>query len=75
MKAKVTEHGVMVPKELLAEAEEVEIRKENDRLVIIPAVGAEEGYEAPRSRALALLKHGFHLGGIIRATRDEWHER
>lgn len=53
MKAKVTEHGVVVPKELLIEAEEVEIRKENGRLVIIPAGGEEEAYEAPRSRAYA----------------------
>jgi hypothetical protein len=24
---------------------------------------------------LALLDEGFHLGGEIRAGRDEWHER
>jgi hypothetical protein len=24
---------------------------------------------------VALLDKGFHLGGVIRATRDEWHER
>jgi hypothetical protein len=24
---------------------------------------------------LAFLDHGFHLGGVIRADRDELHER
>ena len=38
-------------------------------------IGDEEAYEAARRRALALLEGGFHLGGTIRATRDEWHER
>lgn len=38
-------------------------------------VEEEEVYEAARRRALALLDEGFHLGGTIRASRDEWHER
>jgi virulence-associated protein VagC len=36
MKAKVTKRGLLIPKELLAGAEEVEIRKENHRIVISP---------------------------------------
>jgi hypothetical protein len=38
-------------------------------------VGEEEAYERAERQATALLDQGFHLGGIIRATRDEWHER
>ncbi len=38
-------------------------------------VEEEAAYEAARRRALALLDEGFHLGGTIRASRDEWHER
>ena len=38
-------------------------------------VGDEEAYERAERQALALLDKGFHLGGVIRATRDEWHER
>ncbi len=38
-------------------------------------VGAEETYERSQREALALLEHGFHLGGVIRANRDELHER
>jgi hypothetical protein len=38
-------------------------------------VGEDEAYEQAQRRALAFLDHGFHLGGRIEATRDEWHER
>jgi len=38
-------------------------------------VGEEEAYERAERQALALLDKGFHLGGTIRATRDELHER
>ena len=38
-------------------------------------VGEDEAYEQARRRAIALLDKGFHLGGRIEATRDEWHER
>lgn len=38
-------------------------------------VGEEEAYEKAKKRALALLDKGFHLGGTIRASRDELHER
>ena len=38
-------------------------------------VGEDEAYEQAKRQALALLDQGFHLGGVIRATRDELHER
>jgi len=38
-------------------------------------VGQAEAYERAERQALALLDKGFHLGGVIRATRDELHER
>jgi virulence-associated protein VagC len=36
VKAKVTEQGLLVPKELLEGFDEVEIRKEDHQLVIVP---------------------------------------
>lgn len=36
MKTEVTEQGVNVPKHLLGEAKEVEIRQENNMILIIP---------------------------------------
>ena len=38
-------------------------------------VGEDHAYERAERRALALLERGFHLGGTIESTRDEWHER
>jgi hypothetical protein len=38
-------------------------------------VGEEEAYERAERQAATLLDKGFHLGGVIRASRDEWHER
>jgi hypothetical protein len=38
MRAKVTEKGVTIPKRLLNGAEEVEIRKERNLIVVIPKV-------------------------------------
>lgn len=38
-------------------------------------VGEDDAYEQAQRRALALLDRGFHLGGRIGVTRDEWHER
>lgn len=36
MKAKVTEQGLVIPKELLEGVDEVEIRKENGLIVVMP---------------------------------------
>jgi len=38
-------------------------------------VGEEEAYERAERQAMILLDQGFHLGGVIRAGRDELHER
>jgi len=38
-------------------------------------IGEEEAYENAKRQALALLDKGFDLGGEIRASRDELHER
>ena len=38
-------------------------------------VGEDDAYEQAQRRALSLFDRGFHLGGTIESTRDEWHER
>jgi hypothetical protein len=38
-------------------------------------VGEEEAYARAERQAMALLDKGFHLGGLIRASRDQLHER
>jgi hypothetical protein len=38
-------------------------------------VGEDEAYELAQRQALAVLDKGFHMGGTIRASRDELHER
>jgi hypothetical protein len=38
-------------------------------------VGEDEAYERAERQATALLERGFHMGGLIRASRDELHER
>lgn len=38
-------------------------------------VGEDEAYERAERQAMMLLDQGFHLGGVIRVTRDELHER
>jgi hypothetical protein len=37
--------------------------------------GEEEAYERAQRDAKAMLDKGFHLGGVIRAGREQWHER
>jgi hypothetical protein len=38
-------------------------------------LGEEEAYERAERQAMALLEQGFHLGGVIRTSRDDLHER
>jgi len=38
-------------------------------------VGEEEGCERAERQASLLLDQGFHLGGVINSSRDEWHKR
>ncbi len=41
MKAKVTKRGLIIPREMLAGAEEVEIRREDHRIVISPVTKSD----------------------------------
>lgn len=38
-------------------------------------VGEDEAYERAERQATELLDRGFHMGGLVRASRDELHER
>jgi hypothetical protein len=38
-------------------------------------IAADEAYDHAARSALALLDTGFHVGGLVAATRDELHER
>jgi hypothetical protein len=38
-------------------------------------VGEEEAYERAERQAMTFLDQGFHLGGVIRVSRDDLHER
>ncbi len=38
-------------------------------------VGEDDAYDQAQRRALRCSIRGFHLGGHIESTRDEWHER
>lgn len=38
-------------------------------------VGDEEAYARAERQARALMDKGFHMGGAIRASREELHER
>jgi hypothetical protein len=42
---------------------------------IATLVGEDEAYERAERQAAVLLDQGFHLGGLIRVSRDELHER
>jgi hypothetical protein len=35
----------------------------------------EEAYERAQRQAMRLLEQGFHMGGVIRVSRGESHER
>lgn len=38
-------------------------------------VAQDKEYERTLKKAVGVMKRGLKLGGKIRATRDEWHER
>jgi hypothetical protein len=38
-------------------------------------VSKEEAYKRAERRAIQLLDHGFRLGGLVPANRDEMHKR
>jgi len=41
MKTKVTEHGVLIPKQMLEGVDEVEIRKESNAIMLLPVGHAD----------------------------------
>ncbi|MBW2663970.1 MAG: hypothetical protein JRD93_18825 [Deltaproteobacteria bacterium] len=38
-------------------------------------IESSENYEISRKKAISNLRTGYHLGGIITASREELHER
>ncbi len=38
-------------------------------------IESAENYETSRKKAISNLRTGYHLGGIITASREELHER
>lgn len=71
---------VSLPRQTLRKAKILAARRETSisRLLaeqIEILVGDEEAYERAERQAIALLDDGFHLGGVIRSSRDELHER
>ena len=45
MKTKVTDQGVLIPRQMLGDAEEVEIRQEHDLILIMLTPSADPIYE------------------------------
>jgi predicted transcriptional regulator len=71
---------ISLSKDLLKKAKILAARRETSISGLLAQeieflVGNEEAYERARRQAMALLDEGFHLGGLIRASRDELHER
>ena len=71
---------ISLSRQVLKKAKVLAARRETSisRLVagqIESLVGEEEAYERAEQQARELLRNGFHLGGVIQASRDDWHER
>jgi len=71
---------VSLSKEVLKKAKILAARRETSISGLLAQqiellVSNDEAYERAARQALALLDQGFHLGGVIRSTRDELHER
>ena len=67
-------------KDLIREARQLSVRKSTSVSKLLSEelgrlVRDQKQYEQAKRRALATLKKGFHMGGRIRATRDELHDR
>jgi len=69
MKVKVTEQGVVVPKEFLEGVEEVEIRKENDLIVVVPIA------VVPTNKNDPILEFGKHPVTCGVSDASELHDR
>jgi len=77
MKQNIT---LSIDKDLLRRVKHVAVERGTSvsRLLIehlAQIVEQDEEYERARKKAVRLLKRGLKLGGKIRATRDELHER
>ena len=57
------------------EKQNVTMSLSRDLLSKANLVANSEAYERAERQALPLLEKGFHLGGAIRASRDELHHR
>lgn len=71
---------ISLSRQLLRKAKVLAARRETSisRLLaqeIESLVGEDEAYERAERQAIALLDQGFHMGGLIRTSRDELHER
>jgi len=71
---------ISLPRETVRKAKILAARRETSISGLLAVqieilVGEEEAYERAERQATALLDRGFHLGGVIRSTRDQWHER
>ncbi len=71
---------ISISREVLKKARILAARRETSISALLAQqidylVGKEEGYERAERQALSLLDEGFHLGGVIQATRDELLER
>jgi virulence-associated protein VagC len=68
VRSKVTEEGVLIPKRLLQGIDEVDIRKEDGAILVVPVTGADPIFELgkqPISDDLtdASEKHDLYLYG------------
>lgn len=71
---------VSLSRQLLKKARLLAVRRETSISGLLAQqieflVGQEEAYERAERQAMALLENGFHMGGVIPASRDELHER
>ena len=71
---------VSLSRQVLRKAKILAARRETSisgliALQIESMIGEDEAYERAQRQATALLERGFGLGGVIRASRDELHER
>ena len=77
MKQNVT---ISLDKDLIRKAKVLAARRDTSlsRMLsdeLASAVEKAERYDQARRKALADLAAGFHLGGKIRVTREQWHAR
>lgn len=77
MKQNIT---IAVEKELLRKVKHVAVERGKSVTSLLheyieQIVAQDEEYERARKKAVALMKRGLKLGGKIRATRQELHER